>query len=97
MPAISIILDGDGAFPDLRNAGERIVHVTTPFSVSRLRHGMASGLSSVMIRIDLPDGHIVLAETSMALFQQAASAFKIRDEMEAQGQDQQNARQSPTL
>ena len=83
MPALTVILDGDGAYPDLLEKRDKIVHVTTPFSVSRLKHGMESGKSSVMFRIDLPDGRIVMAETSMALFQNAASAFRIADEEHA--------------
>jgi hypothetical protein len=36
---------------------------------------MASGKPSVMLRIDLPDGRVVLAETSLRLFAAAAHAF----------------------
>lgn len=80
MPTLSIILDGDGAFPDLKD--KEIIHITTPFAVCRLKSGMASGEDSVMIRIDLPDGRVVMAETSMALFQSAARAFIGRAEFE---------------
>lgn len=82
MPAITIIRDGDNAYPDLLAKRDKIIHVTTPWSVSRLKGGMQSGKSSVMIRIDLPDGRIVMAETSMELFQSAARVFKIADEQD---------------
>ena len=45
-------------------------------SVARLAKGMSSGKSSVTFRIDLPDGRTVLGETSLALFQAAARAFR---------------------
>ncbi len=38
--------------------------------------GMSSGAPSVMIRLDLPDGRIVLAETSAALFVSAGAAVR---------------------
>ncbi len=82
MPVLSIFRDGDNVYPDLKDKADRIIHVTTPWSVSRLKGGMKSGKSSVMIRIDLPDGRIVMAETSMELFQAAARAFKIADEQD---------------
>lgn len=40
-----------------------------------LKAGMASGKPSVAIRLDLPDGKVVIAETSLALFLGAASAL----------------------
>lgn len=54
-----------------------------PMQVARLSGGMVSGKSSVGIRIDLPDGRVVIAETSLALFTDVARLLAIRDEMES--------------
>lgn len=40
--------------------------------------GMVSRLPSIAIRIDLPDGNTVIAETSLALFLAAADAFRAK-------------------
>lgn len=53
-----------------------------PIQVARLPGGMVSGKSSVAIRIDLPDGRVVVAETSLALFLGAARVFQVRENME---------------
>lgn len=80
MLAIHLKLDGDGAYPDLRDASDRIIHLgnDTSLGVSALSGGMTSGKPSVMLRIDLPDGRVVLAETSMALFLATADALRAR-------------------
>lgn len=67
MPVLHLILR-DPAWPDL--AGRReldVIHVTTPIEVTGLPGGMDSGATSVAFRIDLPDGRVVIAETSLAL------------------------------
>ena len=74
MPVIDLKLNGDGAWPEL--AGRHgVVFVSEPIKIVTLDGGMASGKPSVMIRLDLPDGRLVLAETSVALFQMAAAAM----------------------
>jgi hypothetical protein len=70
---LKIILDGEGAWPDLKG---RIVHHATTFEVAALASGMTSGSPSVGIRIDLPDGSAVMAETSLKLFLTAADALR---------------------
>jgi hypothetical protein len=88
MPALSIILDVDTQPPrDIKP--ENIIHLPDPqMTFARIPRGMTSGKSSVMVEIVLPDGRVVLAETSMALFQQAARAFAIADaKRTAQGVD----------
>lgn len=47
-------------------------------AVGVLTKGMESGLPAVIVRVDLPDGTFVLAQTSLRLFQAAAIAFKAR-------------------
>lgn len=80
MPAIHLLLDGDNAWPDLRDP-DRVIHLgsgSPPIGIAVLANGMASGKPSVCLRVDLPDGRSVLAETSMALFVAAARAMVAR-------------------
>ena len=46
--------------------------------ISGLDGGMVSGKPSIVIRLDLPDGKVVVAETSWALFDAAHSALRGR-------------------
>lgn len=61
-------------------AGSRIIEANKHIAVGLLKRGMQSGKSSVSLMLELPDGSVVFAETSLALFLQAASMFKIIDE-----------------
>jgi hypothetical protein len=73
-----MITDGDNCWPDLKDKMDKVVHLANgapPLQVALLNKGMASGRPSVMLRIDLPDGRVVLAETSLLLFATAARAF----------------------
>jgi hypothetical protein len=68
MPTMTLKF-GDGAWPELRD--KEIIHLgdgAPPIGVAVLDHGMTSGRPSVAIRVDLPDGKHVLAETSARLF-----------------------------
>lgn len=75
MPEMKIHLSGDGAWPDM--ASKEIIQVEN-LEVAALEGGMQSGQPSVAFRIDLPDGRVVFAETSMRLFLGAADAFRAR-------------------
>lgn len=79
MPALHIVFDGDGAFADLKNKkpGE-VIECTSDVTLAALPGGMESGLPSLYMRFDLPDGRTVLTQTSMALFVNAAVAFSAR-------------------
>lgn len=81
MPALNIHVDGEGCWPDLAwtvgQDGPKTL-TTAIVSVACLPHGMLSGAPSVTIRLDLPDGTVALAETSLALFLMAADAFVAR-------------------
>ena len=69
---LSVNLNGDACWPDL--ARKDIIHLTeTLIQVACLEGGMESGKPSVTIRIDLPSGEVLLVETSMALFLDAAA------------------------
>lgn len=81
MPTLAIKLDGDGSYPDLARRAADVIHLgegAPPIGVTALAGGMASGRTSVMLRLDLPDGRVVLAETSVRLFLLAADALRAR-------------------
>lgn len=75
MIPLRIILEGDNCWPDLKDK-EPIL--TDLVAVAALPSGMTSGKPSVAVRIDLPDGRAVIAQTSMRLFLMAARAFRAR-------------------
>lgn len=81
MPSLDIKLDGDNCWPELRElvGTDRLIDVELK-AVALLPGGMASGKASVTLRIDLPDGRVVLAQTSADLFCAAARAFVGRQE-----------------
>jgi hypothetical protein len=77
MIAMTIRLDGDGAFPELQKH-KKLVHLqndSPPIQLAVLDAGMSSGLPSIVLRLDLPDGSVVLAETSARLFCSAGKAI----------------------
>jgi hypothetical protein len=77
--ALTIILKGDGAWPDLAEKIKQGKLVTAQtFEVAALPGGMESGKPSVAVRLDLPDGKVLFAETSLSLFLTAADMFKTR-------------------
>jgi hypothetical protein len=57
---LNIILDGDGAWPDL--AEKEVIaldpHALGQIQVAALIDGLASGRPAVAIRVDLPDGKV---------------------------------------
>ena len=75
MPALSIKLQGDGCWPDLE--GKDLLTLSGPdapsIQLALLPGGMDSGKPSISIRIDLPDGRVLLTETSARLFCTAAN------------------------
>jgi hypothetical protein len=76
MISMTINLRGDNAWPDLQN--KPVIHLANdapPIQVAMLEGGLASGRPSVAIRIDLPDGQTVIAETTARLFCSAARAI----------------------
>ena len=79
MIPMSILLDGDNAWPDLKDLPEgKLLHTKGIAAVALLDGGMTSGRPSVAVRIDLPDGSVVIAETSARLFVTAGRAFMAR-------------------
>jgi hypothetical protein len=80
MPVLEIHLEGDGLWPELASKREQIIHLTNEarISIAALPKGMSSGKTSVTMRFDLPDGRIVLAETSFALLRTAVLAIQAK-------------------
>ncbi len=79
MIEMTVILEGDNAWPDLRD--KPLIHLANnapPIQVAVLDAGMTSGHPSVAIRIDLPDGQTVMAETSARLFVSAGRAIEAK-------------------
>lgn len=83
MPVLTIKFEnefeGGISWPDL--ADREVIHLgndAPPIQVGVLDHGMTSGQPSIGIRLDLPDGRSVVAETSARLFVTAANAIQAR-------------------
>jgi hypothetical protein len=79
MPVLSIRLDGPEDLTPIP-AGAKVHHVTEAFEVALVLGGMQSGAPSVMFRIPLPDGSFAIVETSLNLFDMAATAMRSRVE-----------------
>jgi hypothetical protein len=84
MPSLDIKLDVDtnGGFDainavPLLDIEERIIHLGEEayLEIGTLRHGMESGKDSMAFCFSLPDGKVVVAETSVELFVTAARAI----------------------
>lgn len=83
---IHVLLDGDGAFEDLQGKETQVIHLADkPFTVAALAQGTTSGNPSVVIRIDLPDGRVVLQETTAKLWLTVAAALRGRFPTELAG------------
>jgi hypothetical protein len=76
VPMIRVELEGDGCWPELGGpGGPEVIDAGTSISMALLRGGMSSGRASVTVRIDLPDGRVVLAQASLAVLLGAAEAM----------------------
>lgn len=83
MPVLRLNMIGDGCWPDLQGkiGTPHVIHLgngAPAIGLAVLEHGLESGLPSITIRIDLPDGRVVLAETTARLFIQAGRAIAAR-------------------
>lgn len=74
MPALTIITNGDNCWPELRKKGFIVGQWT---GLARLPNGTVQGNPTVTVRIELPDGQTVLAETTLALLSSAIRAFEV--------------------
>lgn len=85
MPAMTIVFDvetnGFDAMRGLESHDDpRLIHMAdgAKIEVGALDRGMESGKPSAAFCFGLPDGRVVLCETSLALFLTAADALKAR-------------------
>lgn len=78
MPEMRVYTGGSGGhYADILNRARRqgkFVELEKPILIETLDHGMQSGAPSVAMVLELPGGGVVLAETSLKLFQFAAYA-----------------------
>jgi hypothetical protein len=81
MNSISLFLDGDGAWPDMKSKIEegKLINLTGgTIGLALLVNGTVGGNPSVSIRLDLPDGQVVFTQTTLALLSNAVRAMNIR-------------------
>lgn len=76
MPNLTLILDGDNCWPDLQEKAYQ--ESRAPIQVAVLPQGMASGKPSITFRLDLPDGSIAIAQTSVALLIAAVRMITVK-------------------
>jgi len=76
MPVINVILE-EGFISDY--SPDEIIHIGdssgAAIRITALEHGMTSGKASVGIGIPMPDGKIILVESSLELFMGAAAVL----------------------
>lgn len=88
MNMIKVNLEGDGCWKDLKskiNTEDVVWMRDGVIQIAALSKGMRSGKPSLSIRFDLPDGKIVISETSMQLFLNAAELLRQRYQKELIG------------
>lgn len=64
MPMLKIHLEGDRCWPDLAS---KQPPVSQDIEIAALPRGTVAGAPALMFRINLPDGGVVLAETTLRL------------------------------
>lgn len=70
MIGLTLILEGDNCWPDLKD--KEFIGIEEGLQVAVLDGGMQGGRPSIAIRLELPDGRPVIAQTSARLFCTAA-------------------------
>ena len=78
MPQMNIhIKDLADKTPAIQTNGREVLDCShVPLDVTLLESGMASGSPSVGIAFELPDGRLVILQTSLALWEGASAAFR---------------------
>ena len=76
-------VDETGGFDALKDVDQAyVIHLKDTIEVGSLAGGMSSGKPSVAFCFELPDGHVVVAETSLELFRAAARGLAAAHEGE---------------
>ncbi len=79
MTGLRVILEGDGSMPELAEKMKQGLVLDTQIdAITALPRGMVSGKTSVAVIVNLPDGRVVFAQTTLALLQAATRAFTAR-------------------
>lgn len=80
MNRIDVYLNGDNCWSDLSAQREKIIHVNDngAISLAGLSQGTEAGKPSVALRINLPDGRVVIVETTLALLLTATDVLRTR-------------------
>lgn len=87
MPAIQITTNLERTpWEDKREVFARQSDLGIITHIGRLPRGMQSGASSVTLIVKMPDGMEYAVQTSLALFQSAASALTTTDNLERQAE-----------
>lgn len=76
-PVIHVVLT-EPAWPDLADREKDVIKLTGPFGMTALAGGMESGATAVAFRFDLPDGRVLIAETSLAALTACVRALTAR-------------------
>jgi hypothetical protein len=83
--SLRVIMEGDGIWPDLPELAEAGMLINgmasgqpPDITFAALPEGTVEGRPSITIRLDFPDGRVVLAETTMRLFLAVARSFGAR-------------------
>jgi hypothetical protein len=78
VPAISLSIVRIGSPPPWSDlaAGATFTEGSTNWQVAVLEHGMTSGAPSVALRLDLPDGQVVIVENSLAAWIAATAGMR---------------------
>ena len=77
MPDLNLIMDGDGVWPDLSS---RRVAKPANVQAAMLPGVMESGRTGITFRLNMPDGSVVLYETSLRILEATVKAFRVREE-----------------
>ncbi len=78
-PVLEIRLEGDVSFPEYKeHVKEGKIISVSHIKLTALTAGMSSNKTSVALFIDLPDGKVVFAETSLRLFLIAARMLQAK-------------------
>lgn len=76
---LAIVLNGDNCWPELKEMG----FIEGAFvGLARLPNSTEGGKSGVTARIELPDGQVILAQTTLALLRAAVQAFEAAEHID---------------
>jgi hypothetical protein len=81
MAAVGVFLNGKDCWPDIakRPKIDLLGTDAPPVQLALMTGGMTSGESSLVIRLDLPDGQVVLTEVPLPGFLEAAKSLQLAE------------------